>query len=398
MHIGFDISQTGDGKAGCGYYAHAMIEALIDVAPQNRYSLFPSFGDFYFDKRMPMRNPYQRQFTHYGPRHLTRESARMFWSSDNIEDQISKPDIIHSNNFWCPVQVELARLFYTFYDLGFLIDPSWSTEANRIGCFEGVFRSSVAADCVVAISKASRSHYLEVFPHFPEERIRVIYPCSRFKDSELVGTPPPALTGVSPGAFWLSVGTIEPRKNQYKLAEAYARYRVLGGENLPLVFAGGKGWLMDGFKTSLSDLGIENDVILTGYITDDELIWLYRNCYANLYPSLFEGFGLPVLEGMQFGAATLTSDSTSLPEVAGEAAVMLSPDDTEGWAQAMLDLGANPDKKNWYSQMGRERAKLFSWVDSAKQLLDLYEEIVAIPKREIQQPGDADTMGKKYRT
>lgn len=381
MHIGFDISQTGSGKAGCGYFAQALIQYLVDIAPQHRYSLFPSFGDFYFDALMPIRNPYPGHDVHYGPRHLTRETARAFWGREQVEAALGQPDIIHSNNFWCPVQLGSSRLFYTLYDMSFAVEPAWTTEANRIGCFEGVFRSSLAADWVVAISEASRNHYLQVFPHFPEERIRIIHPCSRFPDSEQQGQRPKALAGVPEGEFWLSVGTIEPRKNQRRLADAYARYRAQGGAPMPLVFAGGKGWLMDDFQRHLEELGIAADVVMTGYVSDEELIWLYRNCYANLYPSLFEGFGLPVLEGMQFGAATLSSNSTSLPEVAGEAAVLLAPDDTEGWALAMLQMAANRAERDRLRDAATKQAARFSWKDSANQLLKLYEEALASPKR-----------------
>ena len=120
---------------------------------------------------------------------------------------------------------------------------------------------------------------------------------------------------------------------------------------------------------------------MTGYVSDDELIWLYRNCYANLYPSLFEGFGLPVLEGMQFGAATLTSNSTSIPEVAGDAAILLDPEDTEGWAQAMLSLAANKSERNQLSAAALVQAGRFDWKHSAAALLQLYEEAIASPKR-----------------
>ena len=120
---------------------------------------------------------------------------------------------------------------------------------------------------------------------------------------------------------------------------------------------------------------------MTDYVPDEELIWLYRNCFANLYPSLFEGFGLPVLEGMQFGAPTLASRSTSIPEVAGDAAILLAPEDTESWAQAMLRLAANKIERNQLSIASREQAGLFDWKDSAASLLQLYNEAVASPKR-----------------
>lgn len=383
MHIGFDISQTGSGKAGCGYFAHSIVQAMLDIAPQHNYALYPSFGDFYFDAMMPMRSPYSGRSVKYGPRHLTRETARAFWTGADAETSLGMPDIIHANNFWSPLQVTSSRLIYTFYDMGFAVDPTWTTEANRLGCFEGVFRSAVAADWVVAISEASRSHYMSVFPHFPEERIRVVYPCSRFADSSALGTRPKSLERIPEQGFWLNVGTIEPRKNQRRLAQAYATYLAAGGAPMPLVLAGGKGWLMDGFQKHLADLGIAEQVIMTGYVSDDELIWLYRNCYANLYPSLFEGFGLPVLEGMQFGAPTLTTTSSSIPEVAGDAAILLDPRDVSGWTEAMLRVSSNRAERDNLSVAALAQAKRFDWQSSAGALLKLYEEALASPKRRV---------------
>jgi glycosyltransferase involved in cell wall biosynthesis len=381
MHIGFDISQTGGGKAGCGYYAHAMVAAMLDLAPQHRYSLYPSFGDFYFDPLMPLRNPYPGRDVHYGPRHLGREAAAAFWNAPDVEIRLGAPDVLHANNFWCPVQLSASRLVYTCYDLGFMVDPGWTTEANRVGCFEGTFRSAVAADWIVAISEATRAHYLQAFPHFPRDRVRVIYPCTRFDAASAEGRRPRALAG-GPGPFWLTVGTIEPRKNQLRLAQAYARYRALGGPAMPLVIAGGKGWLMDDFRKALAAMGIEKDVRMTDYVTDEELAWLYRNCYANLYPSLFEGFGLPVLEGLQFGAATLASSGSAIPEVAGEAALLLAPDDTEAWAQAMLRIAREPAMREELRSRAPAQAAGFTRDASARALLALYAEAAETPRRD----------------
>jgi glycosyltransferase involved in cell wall biosynthesis len=381
MHIGFDISQTGSGKAGCGFFSHAMIQNMLRIAPAHAYSLYPSFGDFYFDALMPMRNPYPGRQVNYGPRHISREAARQFWNRPDLESALHAPDIIQSNNFWCPAQqLPATRLVYTFHDMGFAVDPSWSTEANRIGCFEGVFRSAAAADWVVAVSNASREHYLRVFPHFPQERIRVVYQCSRF-ETDAKDKRPKALERIAPGEFWLNVGTVEPRKNQRRLAQAYARYLALGGKPMPLVLAGGKGWLMEDFQKHLQQLGITAQVVMTGYVSDEELVWLYRNCHANLYPSLFEGFGLPVLEGMQFGAPTLASDNSSLPEVAGDAAILLDACDTEAWAQAMLRISSDAEMRQRLAAAARNQAARFDWKASASELLALYEEAVAAPKR-----------------
>jgi glycosyltransferase involved in cell wall biosynthesis len=381
MHIGFDISQTGSGKAGCGYLSHSEISAMLSTAPQHRYSLYPTFGDFFFDGAMPASNPYRGEQVSYGPRHATRELAGEFWNQPSLDATLDQPDIIHSNNFWMPVQPISSRIFYTLYDLGFASNPEWTTESNRVGCFEGVFRASVAADWVVAISDHTRAHFLKMFPHFPAERIRVVSPCSRFDDLSLPGTRPTAAKNLEPGAFWLSVGTIEPRKNQRMLAEAYARYLEAGGPPMPLVLAGGKGWMMEDFQEDLAAFGIADRVIMTGYVSDEEMIWLYRNCRMNLYPSLFEGFGLPVLEGMQFGAATMCSNTTSMPEVAGDAAILISPQDTAGWTQNMLELASDEERRQQLSSAGRERAKTFDWKNSMAALLAIYEEAIRSPKR-----------------
>jgi glycosyltransferase involved in cell wall biosynthesis len=384
MHIGFDISQTGTGKAGCGHFAQAMIETMLALAPDHRYALYPSFGDFFLDPRMPAACAFAGRNVQYGPRHATLDAAQAFWNQPALEEALGHPDIIHANNFWCPVSLRSGRLVYTLYDLSFTVDPDWTTEANRLGCFDGVFRAAVAADWIVAISEASRRDFLRNFPAFPEERVRVVYPCSRFSGAQgSAGTRPRALPALAPGGFWLSVGTIEPRKNQRRLADAYARYRALAGPDaaLPLVLAGGSGWLMDDFQQHLAELGIAADVSMTGYVSDQELIWLYRNCYANLYPSLYEGFGLPVLEGMQFGAPTVTSNASSLPEVAGSAALLLDPLDTEAWAACMQALAADRAERDRLAAAALVQARRFDRTASARELLALYEEVAAAPRR-----------------
>jgi hypothetical protein len=123
MHIDFDISQTGSGKAGCGYFAHAMVQAMPQLEPQHCYSLFPSFGDFYFDPLMPSLNPYSGRNVQYGPSHLSRDTARIFRTGADAEVTLGTPDVVHANNFWCPVQLSSSRLIYTFYDMGFAVDP-----------------------------------------------------------------------------------------------------------------------------------------------------------------------------------------------------------------------------------------------------------------------------------
>jgi glycosyltransferase involved in cell wall biosynthesis len=173
---------------------------------------------------------------------------------------------------------------------------------------------------------------------------------------------------LEPGRFWLSVGSLEPRKNHGRLLEAYGRSRAQRGQPAwPLVLAGGKGWLMD-------DFAAPPGVVVTGYVSDSELEWLYRNCFAFLYPSLFEGFGMPVLEAMALGAPVICSNTTSLPEVAGEAGLLVDPLDAGAIAAAMVRLASGEVDREVLRAAGLRQARRFSWEASARKLLGVYEE------------------------
>ena len=387
MKIGFDVSQVGKAKSGCGYFAHGLIHSLVELPTDIAYDLYLSFGDFYFDSQVANTFSKGQPRIERRLRHPTREAAAAFWGAADLEKNLGKVDLVHSNNFWCPRQLRGTRLIYTLYDMSFAENPAWTTEANRVGCFHGVFGAAATADWIVSISHASRAHFLRLFPSFPAERVKVIYPGLRFNDVRPEGTRPKMLGAVQPHRFWLSVGTLEPRKNHMRLLEAYARYAAYSKTSMPLVLAGGKGWLMDDFSKWVLSLGIADRVIVTDYVSDDELFWLYKHCYANVYVSLFEGFGLPVLEGMAFGAATIASNATSIPEITGQAAMLVDPLDTAALEYAFVTLGEDDRMRAELSNLGRQQACRFLWEDSAKQTVELYYLAARSPKRVANSPG-----------
>ena len=129
---------------------------------------------------------------------------------------------------------------------------------------------------------------------------------------------------------------------------------------------------MDDFIIKIKERGLEQKVILTGYVSDEELVWLYKNCFGNLYPALYEGFGLPVLEGMQFGAPTVCSNTTSLPEVAGEGAIQLHPLEVTVWKQTMLKLETSKEERLTWVKKGPTQAGKFSSSHSVRACLDCY--------------------------
>lgn len=375
IKIGFDISQTGNAKAGCGYFAANLIEQLSAIDSKNQYILYPTFGNHFWDPNYRTTFKSNKPNFKQGFKHSNLNAAKKFWnnSPNEIRNALGNIDILHANNFFCPPKLKNTKLIYTLYDLSFMEYPECSTEQNRLACFDGVFNASMNADLIIAISQYTRQHFLRVFPHFPAERIAVVYPASRFENKPLNKNI--KFPQFQPEQFWLNVGTIEPRKNIRRLLQAYAKLRAEQPDTYPLVLAGKKGWLENDIERFISELGLSKHVHILGYVSDDELHWLYQNCFCLVYPSLFEGFGLPVLEAMTCGAPVITSNVTSLPEVAGKAAVLINPLSEDGILQAMLIVSQDADFRKQLQAAALERAKLFSWEHSARMILDLYQKM-----------------------
>ena len=376
MRIGFDVSQTGANKAGCGYMAHSLIQTLSQIDQENHYILYSNFGPDFWDPDHAQGTfngraaNLERRFANF-----SHHRSKAFWDHPppNFEEKLGRPDIIHSNNYYCPTGLNNTRLIYSLYDLAFLEHPEYTTEANRLVCFNGVFEASLQADAIIAISQYTRQHFLAFFPHYPPENVHVVPLASRFQNGSPAATKPTNLV-VSSNQYWLSVATLEPRKNLRRLLQAYAALRNGRETDLPLVMAGGKGWLEDGLRDYIQELGIEQDVHLTGYVNDEFLQWLYKNCFAFVYPSLFEGFGLPVVEAMSLGAAVITSNITSLPEVCGDAAILIGPNDVNALAETMKRLENDSTLREQQQKKSLAQAKKYSWKKSAEQVLKIYLE------------------------
>lgn len=375
MKIGFDVSQTGSLKAGCGYFADSLIRTLAEIDHENQYILYPTFGNDFWDPNWAAEScQINRPNFKRGLVNRSYEVNQDFWSfpPSDWEAQLGQPDIIHSNNFYCPVGLRSARLVYTLYDLAFLIHPEWTTEANRIACFNGVFNASLNADWIISISEHTKKNFLEIFPHYPVDRISVIYPASRFTYQPNLHRPS-TLSMLLPEKFWLTVGTIEPRKNHRRLLEAYARLKADIGQSLPLVIAGGKGWLTENFEQWIVEMGLQENVIWLKYVDDVELQWLYQNCFTFVYPSLFEGFGMPVVEAISLGAPVLTSSCTSLLEIVKRPEQLFSPLDISSIINVMLRIYQSDDFRQHTKSYSLSQGFGFSWSFAAKSVLECYQ-------------------------
>lgn len=182
-----------------------------------------------------------------------------------------------------------------------------------------------------------------------------------------------------PGRFWLTVGTLEPRKNQVRLLRAYARLRSKLGSSLRLVIVGGEGWLMEEFRSTVSELEIQDHVLLPGYLDDQGLVWLYQNSFCFLYPSLFEGFGLPLVEAMELGAPVISSNSGAMPEIVGSAGLLVDPYSEDEICDAMERVASGQVRREVLRERSLQRVREFTWSTAANSVSNLYHQVLAMP-------------------
>jgi glycosyltransferase involved in cell wall biosynthesis len=180
-----------------------------------------------------------------------------------------------------------------------------------------------------------------------------------------------------PDHFILSVGTLEPRKNYATLLHTLFRLQKKGS-HLKLVLAGKKGWLFQNFFQQLHQLGLQDRVLLLDFVPEEDLPALYSAADLFVFPSLYEGFGLPVLEAMACGTPVVCSNAASLPEVCGKAAWLVDPMDVEGWADAIETILADRARGQEMRGLGFQQAKRFTWEKAAEETLKIYRRVLEV--------------------
>lgn len=250
-------------------------------------------------------------------------------------------------------------------------------------------RGARRANHIITISEHSQGD-IQRFLGIPAERISVIYeaPAPSFRPVEPESARAIARDnyGIA-GRYILFVGTLQPTKNLARLIDAYALARQRAGIRPVLVIVGQKGWDFADLFARVSGLGLEGQVIFTGYVPDDDLPALYSGAEVFVLPSLYEGFGLPVLEAMACGAPVITSTVTSLPEIAGDAALLVDPMDIEALAGALERVCTDAALRQHLRLAGLARAAQFSWQRCAEETLAVYRRVAAAHRYGLLKPG-----------
>jgi glycosyltransferase involved in cell wall biosynthesis len=372
MRIGVDIRPFLSRETGVGTYLRHLLFELARIDPRNEYCLFssswkerfppgkvPPFSKLRFrDVRIPVR---AMNFLWY----------RMSWPP--LERFFGgRLDLTHS-----PTPVPLpgrSRKIVTVYDLYFLDDPGRSVrEARKV--FAGSMGASLArADGILAISEFTRRSILERFP-VPGDKIAVaplgLNPLFA-KDVPDAALEVTRLKYRLPDRFLLFVGAVEKRKNIVNLLEALARIRK-AGEPVDLVLAGREGEASAEVGAAVARLGLGPAVRSLGYLPDPVIRDLYRLARLLVFPSLCEGFGLPLLEAMASSLPAAVSRTGALPEVGGDAAAYFDPEDPADIARAILELLGDEPRRRELAEKGKRRSSGFGWAETARRTLAFYE-------------------------
>ncbi len=367
MHIGIDAHAIGSRQGGNETYIRNLVNALAEIDPINQYTLYFSRTDAArqwsgrydnFEVRLlPPPTPVVRV-----PLALSIELRRR--PVDLLHVQYTAPP-------WCPVP-----LVTTIHDLAFEHLPETFTRRGRMQLRLTVRWTARRATRIATVSEFSRNDLIETYGLDP---------------ARIVITPngvEPAFSSIPTSAdeghkvrhqfgierdFILAVGSLQPRKNLLRLLKAYARLRLEMRHRAPqLVLVGRRLWLYREVFAEIARQSWAHDVIVTGYVSEKTLPELYRAAKLFVYPSLFEGFGLPPLEAMACGTPVVTSSTSSLPEVVGDAALLVDPYDEEALAVAMVQALNDENLRLRLRNAGLVRARRFTWKDAAQKTLEVY--------------------------
>jgi glycosyltransferase involved in cell wall biosynthesis len=373
LRIAIDAHSVGTGLGGNESYATNLIEALAEIDDANRYTLYVTRREAVerFSNRWPNFSVRPtRPHTPFIRIPLTLSTELRRNPVDVLHVQFTSPPFSP-----CPIVVSI-------HDLSFEHLPETFKWRSRKQLRLTVRRSAREAAEVIALSEYGRQDIIDNY-HLDPARVTAIPlaapahfgPVSNEDELQRVRQ----TYGIEKD-YILSVGAIQPRKNLSRLVAAYSRLRGSKPEGkLPkLVLVGKCAWLYDETLRAIKELELSDSVIVTGYVPEADLPALYSGAICFVYPSYFEGFGLPPLEAMRCGAPVIVGDRTSLPEVVGTAGLLVDPFDVDALAAAIEKVINDSDLRAQLSVKGLERAKLFDWRETARQTLAIYHKAAGV--------------------
>lgn len=381
MIVAFDVNSLRGIKTGVGIYSYNLIQALRDLCANDTFKYY-SCSILKGGLKNPVDIPTDSLNLIYSMR-ISQKLLFNLWKYlkfPKIELLIGRVDIVHGLFHLVPI-TRKAKKVVTIYDLTFITHPETHSPSNIKVLWRLTEYSVEESDAILTISENTKKDIMR-YLHVPEGKIEVIYP--GYDDKVFRKIQNQAILDQTrtkyklPSSFILAVGTIEPRKNLNLLFRAYAKLPTGFRKKHKLVVTGGEGWLNENLNLykQIDSLGITHDITFTGYLHHDEgLPLVYNAADLFVYPSLYEGFGFPPLEAMACGVPVITSNCSSLPEVVGDAGILIDPHDAEYLANAIQRVYEDADIHRQMSEKGIKQAQKFSWEKCAKETLKVYQQL-----------------------
>jgi glycosyltransferase involved in cell wall biosynthesis len=367
MRIGIDARLVYYSQAGIGQYILNLVKWLAQIDGANEYVLLQSRKD----SRNIIEQANFRRVSLWTPSHHRFEQQA-------LPAEIARLglDLLHSPDFIPPFRAN-CRTIVTVHDLAFLLYPQFLTResARYYGQIDQAVRR---ADHIIADSESTRRDVLRLLGA-PPDKVSVVYlaanpmyrPIPLAQARQWVGEK----FGLT-GEFILSVGTIEPRKNLPTLLRAYRQLLDAYKLDAELALVGGEGWLYDEVPSLVETLRLTDRARFLGRVSDQDLLHLYNAAGVLAHPALYEGFGLPPLEAMSCGTPVVVSNTSSLPEVVGDAGLLVDAEDVDAWAAALWRVCTDDDLHDELSQKALARSRRFSWERTARHTLHIYEQVI----------------------
>jgi len=368
MKIAIDIRPLRDTITGIGRYLYKLIDSLAKIDSRNEYSLFYSN----IKGNTPQNLPGSGNFKTVSYRFPGKCITALWAYADFLpaEAFLGKIDVFHAPCFQVPPVRKCATVF-TIHDLIPIMHPELAIP-SAVRHFRPRIRHYVKrADIIVAISMATARDIIERLA-VPEEKVMVVYQGTTLLKKASPEEIDAAIKKYDIDRnYILFVSRIEPRKNLPHLMKAF-EIALLHGD-FQLVIAGPSGWYMEQFYDALNALKCKDRVKWLRYVPENDLAALYGGASFLAYPSLLEGFGLPILEAMSVGCPVLTSNVSSMPEVGGDAAIYVDPSDIDSIADGMKQLAGDSELRKNCAARGHKRVELFTWERTAEEMIKVYE-------------------------
>jgi len=387
MLFGLDAIPLTEARAGVGHYTFELARALARAAPADEFELaYPStFPPIGLLETLPPNlkaarvrvGALSRHWWSVGlPRYVRRRGVRLF----------------HGTNYDVPLWGSAATVL-TVHDLSLLLHPETHERRRVRRARRRLPLMARSADAVLTPTESVRREVCERLGVAPSKVFAVPEAAREFFGPMSFAETEEARRKVGAGEeFLLAVGTIEPRKNLTALVAAFEEVvRARPARQLRLVIAGGRGWMSEPLFEAVERSSARERILLTGYLADEDLRLLYSSCRAFVYPSLYEGFGLPPLEAMSCGAPVVAGRTPAVAEVTGGAALLVNPKDPSEIARALLELLDDEHARRKLSDAGLRRAADFSWERTARTTLEVYGEALKKRMKDEDRRGDRET-------